>query len=129
MRYVRDAIMTGANTIIADDPRLTVRLADKGGTTRRQPVRIIVDGQGRTPPQSRIFAEPGKTIVVLADNVTDEIKRPLKEAGAELLELPAPDGNDRSEGTPENPGESGRLPLFWWRPEVSWVVHFSIRDW
>ncbi len=92
MRYVRDAIMTGANTIIADNPRLTVRLADKGGTTRRQPLRIIVDGQGRTPPHSRIFAEPGKTIVVLADNVTEEIKRPLKEAGAELLELPAPEG-------------------------------------
>jgi diaminohydroxyphosphoribosylaminopyrimidine deaminase/5-amino-6-(5-phosphoribosylamino)uracil reductase len=92
MRYVSDAVMTGANTIIADDPHLTVRLAIKGGITHKQPLRIIVDGLGRTPPAARIFAEPGKTLLVLGTPVRAEIRKALSGAGAEILELPSEDG-------------------------------------
>ena len=60
MRYISDAVMTGANTIIVDDPHLTVRLAVKGGITHKQPLRIVIDGLGRTPRTARIFAEPVK---------------------------------------------------------------------
>jgi diaminohydroxyphosphoribosylaminopyrimidine deaminase/5-amino-6-(5-phosphoribosylamino)uracil reductase len=93
MRYIADAVMTGANTVIVDDPHLTVRLLDKGGTTRRQPLRIIVDGRGRTPPGAQIFREPGKTIVVLDQALSPEVKNPLKEAGADVLELPSHEGD------------------------------------
>ncbi|HSW57869.1 MAG TPA: bifunctional diaminohydroxyphosphoribosylaminopyrimidine deaminase/5-amino-6-(5-phosphoribosylamino)uracil reductase RibD [Dehalococcoidales bacterium] len=92
MRYISDAIMTGANTIIADDPQLTVRLAVKGGITHKQPLRIIVDGQGRTPPTARIFEEPGKTLVVIGENVPAGTQKALRAKGAELLELPASNG-------------------------------------
>jgi diaminohydroxyphosphoribosylaminopyrimidine deaminase / 5-amino-6-(5-phosphoribosylamino)uracil reductase len=92
MRYISDAVMTGANTVIADDPLLTVRLSDKGGTTRKQPLRIIVDGQGRTPPTSRIFGEPGKTILVVGTHLPPRQKIRYQEAGAELLELPSDEG-------------------------------------
>jgi diaminohydroxyphosphoribosylaminopyrimidine deaminase/5-amino-6-(5-phosphoribosylamino)uracil reductase len=92
MRYVADAVMTGANTVIADDPLLTVRLSDKGGTTRKQPLRIIVDGLGRTPPDARIFDQPGKTLVVVGSGLSPLQKSRLVEAGAELLELPSHDG-------------------------------------
>lgn len=44
MRAARDAIMVGVDTIIADNPQLTVRHV-KG----RNPVRIIVDTRLRTP--------------------------------------------------------------------------------
>ena len=60
MRYEADAVMTGAGTIIADDPQLTVRIAVRGGITHKQPLRIIVDGRGRTPTSSRLFSEPGQ---------------------------------------------------------------------
>ena len=92
LRYISDAVMTGANTVIADDPLLTVRLADKGGTTRKQPLRIIVDGQGRTPPISRIFGEPGKTLLVVGTRLSPKQKAAFQEAGAELLELPSDEG-------------------------------------
>jgi diaminohydroxyphosphoribosylaminopyrimidine deaminase / 5-amino-6-(5-phosphoribosylamino)uracil reductase len=92
MRYISDAVMTGANTVIADDPLLTVRLSDRGGTTRKQPLRIIVDGQGRTPPASRIFGEPGKTILVVGTHLSPRQKLRYEEAGAELLELPSDEG-------------------------------------
>jgi diaminohydroxyphosphoribosylaminopyrimidine deaminase/5-amino-6-(5-phosphoribosylamino)uracil reductase len=92
IRYVSDAVMTGANTIIADDPRLTVRLAVKGGITHKQPIRIVIDGLGRTPENARIFNEPGKTMIVLGKSVTSEKKIALQKAGAEIMELPSSSG-------------------------------------
>jgi diaminohydroxyphosphoribosylaminopyrimidine deaminase / 5-amino-6-(5-phosphoribosylamino)uracil reductase len=92
MRYLSDAVMTGANTIITDNPHLTVRIAIKGGICHRQPLRIIVDGLGRTPPLSCIFNEPGRTMVVIGMDVPPAKKQALKDRGAELLELPADDG-------------------------------------
>ena len=92
LRYFSDAVMTGANTIIADNPRLTVRLAIKGGIAHKQPLKIIIDGLGRTPPQSVIFNEPGKTLLVLGTTLPPGVKRRLIETGAEILEMPSEDG-------------------------------------
>ncbi len=47
-----DAVIVGAGTVIADNPRLTCRTA--GG---RDPVRVIVDGRLRTPPTAQIFTQ------------------------------------------------------------------------
>jgi diaminohydroxyphosphoribosylaminopyrimidine deaminase/5-amino-6-(5-phosphoribosylamino)uracil reductase len=92
LRYVSDSIMTGANTIIADNPQLTVRLAETGGTARKQPLRVIIDGLGRTPPASRVFSEAGRNLVVCGDQLPLEKRRALRASGAELLELPANQG-------------------------------------
>jgi diaminohydroxyphosphoribosylaminopyrimidine deaminase/5-amino-6-(5-phosphoribosylamino)uracil reductase len=90
LRYINDAIMAGVNTVLADDPHLTCRCSGgKGGTVRKQPLRIIVDGKGQTPRSARIFAEPGKTLLALGKRITDEEKRAFSEAGAEVLEAPA----------------------------------------
>jgi diaminohydroxyphosphoribosylaminopyrimidine deaminase / 5-amino-6-(5-phosphoribosylamino)uracil reductase len=92
IRYISDAVMTGANTIIVDDPRLTVRLAVKGGITHKQPLRIVIDGAGRISPSARIFGEPGRNLVVTGENVSASAKKALREVGAELLEMPAHNG-------------------------------------
>jgi diaminohydroxyphosphoribosylaminopyrimidine deaminase / 5-amino-6-(5-phosphoribosylamino)uracil reductase len=89
IRYISDAVMTGANTIIIDDPRLTVRLAVTGGITHKQPLRIIVDGLGRTPVNARIFKEPGKTLIALGESVDSAHKKSLAAMGADILELPS----------------------------------------
>jgi len=88
LRYTSDAVMTGVNTIIIDDPRLTSRCSGKGGTARKQPLRVIVDGEGRTPVTARVFSEPGKTMVVLGKSATRKEKTAFARAGAELLTLP-----------------------------------------
>jgi diaminohydroxyphosphoribosylaminopyrimidine deaminase / 5-amino-6-(5-phosphoribosylamino)uracil reductase len=51
LRASVDAIMVGANTVIRDDPQLTVR----HGVGGRQPLRVVVDARGRTPIKAKLF--------------------------------------------------------------------------
>ena len=92
LRYTADAIMTGVNTILADDPRLTGRCGGKGGEIKKQPLRVIVDSRGRTPLTSRVFSEPGKVLLALGESVSAEEKEAFTQLGAGLLELPSQEG-------------------------------------
>ncbi len=92
LRYTSDAIMAGANTIIADDPYLTCRYGGIGGAVKNRQIRVIVDGLGRTPPEARVFREPGRVLVAIGDTVPESTKHSLQRSGAELLEFPAPEG-------------------------------------
>ncbi len=52
-RYSADAVMVGANTVIIDDPLLTIRYySEKSG---KQPYRIVVDKDLRCSPTKRVF--------------------------------------------------------------------------
>jgi diaminohydroxyphosphoribosylaminopyrimidine deaminase/5-amino-6-(5-phosphoribosylamino)uracil reductase len=80
--------MVGANTVINDNPRLSARgSGGKGGITRIQPLRVIVDGKGRVPSSATIFGEPGKTMVVVAKTHDSKKKDELVKSGAEVIEL------------------------------------------
>src|SRR6266513_1037286 len=49
------AILTGIGTVLADDPRLDVRLpAEAAGQGVRQPLRVLLDRHLRTPPGARL---------------------------------------------------------------------------
>lgn len=75
-------IVTGAGTVLKDDPNLTVR--DIGTDTPRQPLRVILDTHLSTPATSRIFKQPGRTLIVTtADD--NEQAADLQDAGAEIL--------------------------------------------
>ena len=82
------AILTGIGTLLTDDPALTVRLPGEW----RQPRRMVVDSQLRTPPAARILKQAGETHI--ATVVKDSTRQaPLAKAGAQLLTLPAKDGH------------------------------------
>ena len=93
LRYTTDAIMVGVNTILADDPQLTSRCGNRGGRTRKQPLRVIVDSSGRTPLTARVFGEPGKVLMALGKRVEPEEEKTFGQVGAELLELPSEEGS------------------------------------
>ena len=79
LRASAGAIMTGVGTVIADDPRLTVRGAKAGA---EQPVRVILDSDLRTPVTAEVLKQPGETrIYYCGDPVRDD----LAENGATLV--------------------------------------------
>ncbi len=81
------AIVTGIGTVLADDPSLNVRAFDVG----RQPLRVVLDSQLRTPPTAKLLSLPGSTLIVTAAN--DAVRaEALIAAGAEVLRL-ASDGH------------------------------------
>jgi diaminohydroxyphosphoribosylaminopyrimidine deaminase/5-amino-6-(5-phosphoribosylamino)uracil reductase len=93
LRYTHDAIMAGVNTVLADDPQLTARCCGgKGGIAKKQPLRIIVDGKGRTPPSARIFREQGATLLVLGRPLQTFEAEEYSKLGTEVMELPSKDG-------------------------------------
>jgi diaminohydroxyphosphoribosylaminopyrimidine deaminase/5-amino-6-(5-phosphoribosylamino)uracil reductase len=80
LRARSSAVMTGSGTVIADDPRLDVRLPG----TERQPLRVVLDSRLRTPPGARILAPPG-TALILCSEAEPGRAAALREAGAEVL--------------------------------------------
>ena len=93
MRHIVDAVMVGANTVVTDDPQLSARgCSGRGGKTKLQPLRVIVDGRGRTPASARVFEEPGKTLVAVAKPFGAKAATKFKKTGAEIVELPAEKG-------------------------------------
>lgn len=93
IRCISDAIMVGVNTILVDNPHLTTRCCGgRGGTSRKQPLRVIVDGEGHMPLTAQVFNEPGKTLLVLGRKAKPAEAAEFAAVGAELLELPSVKG-------------------------------------
>lgn len=63
LRAAHDAVMVGSQTVVADDPELTART---NPPPAKQPLRIVADGRGRTPPSARLFATAHKGPVAIA---------------------------------------------------------------
>jgi diaminohydroxyphosphoribosylaminopyrimidine deaminase/5-amino-6-(5-phosphoribosylamino)uracil reductase len=84
--------MTGSATVRFDDPRLDVRMPE----VIRQPLRVVLDTQLRTPPSARIVASPGRLLLLTAS--ADEARKTALEAvGASVERISAgPGGLDLS---------------------------------
>jgi diaminohydroxyphosphoribosylaminopyrimidine deaminase/5-amino-6-(5-phosphoribosylamino)uracil reductase len=80
------AVLTGVETILADDPLLNVRDID----TARQPLRVIADSRWRTPAGARTLGLPGR--VLIAGLGERDIPAELASSGADLLPLPGRSG-------------------------------------
>ncbi|MEW6127143.1 MAG: dihydrofolate reductase family protein [Acidobacteriota bacterium] len=84
LRAEHDAIMVGVGTVLADNPRLNVRLV-KG----RDPLRVIVDGDLKIPLEANILSEdaaPG-TLIATSPGADETRKAAIKELGAEVLTI------------------------------------------
>jgi diaminohydroxyphosphoribosylaminopyrimidine deaminase/5-amino-6-(5-phosphoribosylamino)uracil reductase len=81
-----DAIIAGSGTVLADDPRLTVRGFDPHDhlRTHRRPLRVVADGRARTPLGSHVLDGTAPTLIAVAD---DAVTAPL-EPHAAVIRLP-----------------------------------------
>jgi diaminohydroxyphosphoribosylaminopyrimidine deaminase/5-amino-6-(5-phosphoribosylamino)uracil reductase len=86
LRAQHQAILVGVGTILHDDPQLTVRLAP-ATLRKKQPLKVILDGQLRTPPQAKIFAQSkrGGVLIFTSLSADESRQKKLLEAGAEVI--------------------------------------------
>ncbi|HEX9907558.1 MAG TPA: 2,5-diamino-6-(ribosylamino)-4(3H)-pyrimidinone 5'-phosphate reductase [Thermoplasmata archaeon] len=68
LRNSSDAILVGIETVLSDDPKLTVN--EKYVKRPRKPVRIVLDSYGRTPTGAQVLDGAAKTIIVTNDDCT-----------------------------------------------------------
>ena len=89
MRAEHQGILVGVQTIINDDPSLTTRLV-KGAN----PIRIVVDPQGRIPANAKVLTDGGETRVLksAAEILNLGIQSILVEGGAKTMERLFADG-------------------------------------
>jgi diaminohydroxyphosphoribosylaminopyrimidine deaminase/5-amino-6-(5-phosphoribosylamino)uracil reductase len=89
LRGVSDAILVGAGTVRADDPRLTCRIA--GG---HDPLRIVVAGRMLDlPRRARVLVDgEAPTLVVAPAGATAARVESLRRTGVEVLLLPGARG-------------------------------------
>lgn len=87
LRDVSDAILVGAGTVLADDPRLSARLPE--GEEARQPLRVVLDSRGRLPLAAKIFdPEQGGPTLVASVRPNADWTGALGRRGIETWHLP-----------------------------------------
>ena len=69
LRAKTHAILSGSGTVVADNPRFTVRELDASDNKYRQPIRVIVDSQGKVDESAHVFSkeegEAARTILAV----------------------------------------------------------------
>lgn len=82
-----DAIAVGSGTVLADDPALTARPG--GVLSDHQPLRVIVDGRGRTPLGAKALG-PGAIVATSAG--AREWQAGVAAAGATVVQIESNQG-------------------------------------
>jgi diaminohydroxyphosphoribosylaminopyrimidine deaminase / 5-amino-6-(5-phosphoribosylamino)uracil reductase len=84
------AVMTGVGTVLADDPRLDVRLPpEKPEDEPWQPMRVVLDTRLRTPTDSRLFTTGGEVLILTEDATRGAA---LAQMGVAVEAIPASHG-------------------------------------
>jgi len=83
LRKKHDAILIGINTLLSDDPILTIR------NSKREPFKIIVDTKLKTPLTAKIFtnSSQGKTIIATTMRSSRIKERALRDKGADIIRV------------------------------------------
>ncbi len=98
LRAESSAILTGINTVLADDPSLTARI-DKEVV---QPIRVVLDSHLQIPTNAKMLGLTGRTIILtckqsnavcpeLVEGHKDKLQK-LQNVGAEVYQLPEKQG-------------------------------------
>ena len=108
LRAEADAVLVGAGTALADDPRLTVRLPGHAG---RQPLRVLADATGRVGTGGHLFDGEAETLVATTPAAPAAAVDAWKAAGAEVLVCEEAPAGVELDGLARALGDRGVLEL------------------
>lgn len=86
LRAANDAVLVGSSTVRSDDPRLTVRDAP----CSRPPLRVVIDGRGRTPDEAKIFSIADAPTCLVTTGAHP--REALAARGVDVMQVGAVDG-------------------------------------
>lgn len=79
IRKELDAIMVGINTVLEDDPRLTVHKFSSEESDN--PLRVVTDSKAITPINSRVLNEEAETLIAVSQDAPRERVKLLMDKG------------------------------------------------
>ncbi len=81
MRHAADAVITGINTVLQDDPHLT----DRSGLRRRRPLlRVVLDSGLRTPLDSKLVRTAHHDLLIFCGVATTQRQQTLEALGVRV---------------------------------------------
>ncbi|MBI5400156.1 bifunctional diaminohydroxyphosphoribosylaminopyrimidine deaminase/5-amino-6-(5-phosphoribosylamino)uracil reductase RibD [Candidatus Saganbacteria bacterium] len=83
LRNVYDAILVGVNTVLVDNPKLTVRLVKKV----KNPIRIVLDARARTSLTAAVISKEARTIIAVGSEAPASRIKALEKRGVEIIKL------------------------------------------
>ena len=108
LRWQSDALLTGIDTVLADDPQLT----DRSGLPRRRPLlRVVLDSALRMPLDSRLVREARGDLLLFTVSRDSARIQALTERGVRVEVLPSDSGRVPLPLVLEKLGEEGILTL------------------
>lgn len=86
LRNSVDAVLVGIGTVLADDPKLTVKA--EYVQSPKNPIRIVLDSKGRTPPEAMVLNGDAKTLIVTAtESVTEFSNAEMIRCGSGRVDI------------------------------------------
>ena len=87
LRATCDAVLVGVGTILADNPKLTVK---PEYATGRNPLRVVLDSEGRTPEDAEVLNRAAPTLVVTTvDCARTFPNAEVARLGKDAVDIPA----------------------------------------
>ena len=87
LRSIVDGILVGVNTVLKDDPHLTI--SEKYYKSDKHPIRVVLDSKARTPPDSQVITKRPEvpTIIFVGRDAEKGNIDALVNAGAEVISV------------------------------------------
>ncbi|MCR4395306.1 MAG: bifunctional diaminohydroxyphosphoribosylaminopyrimidine deaminase/5-amino-6-(5-phosphoribosylamino)uracil reductase RibD [Candidatus Saccharicenans sp.] len=91
LRAEHDAVLVGLNTVLKDNPRLSLRLP---GLAKKKWYRVVLDTSLRFPERARLLKKPeeGQAIIFAGPDISEARAKRLRKKGAEIIQVPAAGG-------------------------------------